>query len=95
MSWRSPLIVPMTAVESGLKPDPMSSGSSSATAAFMARALMSISGTKISPVLERPPTTPMASVIQSRISLGGEPLVDACLGDLDRRLAVADLDRES
>ena len=71
MSWRSPLIVPITAVLSGTWPDPMRSGSSSATAAFMARALMSISGTKISWRAKRSPTTPMASVIESRIVSGG------------------------
>ena len=45
MSWRSPLVVPMTAVWAGLMPAFTKSGSRSAVASFMARALMSISGT--------------------------------------------------
>ena len=45
MSWRSPLIVPITAVCSGRMPAAVRTGSRTAVASFMARALMSISGT--------------------------------------------------
>ncbi len=45
MSWRSPLIVPMTAVCSGRMSAATRTGSSTAVASFIARALISISGT--------------------------------------------------
>ena len=45
MSWRSPLIVPMTAVCSGRMPAAVRTGSRTAVASFIARALISISGT--------------------------------------------------
>jgi 5-methyltetrahydrofolate--homocysteine methyltransferase len=45
MSWRSPLIVPRTAVCSGRIPASMRTGSRTAVASFIARAEISISGT--------------------------------------------------
>jgi len=45
MSWRSPLIVPRTAVCSGRMPALTRTGSRTAVASFIARAEISISGT--------------------------------------------------
>ena len=60
MSWRSPLTVPMTAVASGRISAATRSGSNSAVASFIARAAMSISGTKISLRWNWPPTLVIA-----------------------------------
>ena len=77
MSWRSPLIVPMTAVCSGLTPAAVRTGSRIAVASFMARALMSISGTKISLHWNFAPMTSIALVIASRTDRGSIPSATA------------------
>jgi hypothetical protein len=57
MSWTSPLTVPMTKVPIGLAPVSASSGRRMSSAPCIARAAISISGTKKSPRSNRAPTS--------------------------------------
>ena len=85
MSCRSPLTVPSTAVTSGAMPASTSTGSRTAIASFIARAAMSISGTKISFRENRRPTSCMACVIVSSSTCGEVP---SSIAPVTRRVAL-------